>query len=162
MPVSERISAGSYAAVCGWEAMRARSCAVSCECRASSTKAGGVGEASLSVMRSPTCPWANQPNPIRAATAAIRRSFKPIPCQHKTAFQPAGGMEHGFRGTRQRGGKSQPEGVAVLQVRHDLHGRFRVMGQIVLDLDPPRGIELLVHIGEEIGFGDGIRHRILR
>lgn len=84
------------------------------------------------------------------------------PLPHKTAFQPPGGMKHGFRGTRQRGGKSQPEGVAVLQVRHDLHGRFRVMGQIVLDLDPPRGIELLVHIGEEIGFGDGIRHRILR
>ena len=55
----------------------------------------------------------------------------------------------------------QPEGIPVLQIGHDPRGRLRIAGEMLLDLDPPGGVELVIHIGEKVRFGDGIRHRIL-
>jgi hypothetical protein len=57
---------------------------------------------------------------------------------------------------------NQPEGIAVFQIGHGSRRRFWIAGEMLLDLDPPGGVELVVHVGEEIAFGEGIRHQILR
>jgi hypothetical protein len=62
----------------------------------------------------------------------------------------------------QGSGVDQPEGIAIFQISHDPSGGIRIAGEMLLDLNPPRGGELVIHVGEEVCFGDGIRHRLLQ
>ena len=56
----------------------------------------------------------------------------------------------------------QPEGIAILEIGHDPRSGLRIAGKMLLDLDAPAGVELVIDIGEKVGFGDRVRHRILR
>ena len=55
----------------------------------------------------------------------------------------------------------QTEGIPILQIGHDPRRRLRVVSQMLLNLNAPGRIELIIHIGQKVGFGDGVRHRIL-
>ena len=77
----------------------------------------------------------------------------------KGPLKPDGRPNHGFRRAGQGGSVEQPQGIAILQIGHDPRGRLRSVGEMLLDLDPPGRVELVVHIGQKVGFGDGVRHR---
>jgi hypothetical protein len=55
----------------------------------------------------------------------------------------------------------QSKGIPILQIGHDACRRLRSMGEVFLDLDPPGGVELIIHISQKVRFGDRVRHPVL-
>jgi hypothetical protein len=88
--------------------------------------------------------------------AAARRKTEKMRAARQRAFQEPGGLARFLPGHRAVVGKCQAQLVAHAQILHDLRRDLRPFRKIGLDLDAPADGELLVDIGVEIGFENGV------